>query len=141
MNRAINPFADPRTVPMKTYGCMAIAAGDEEANSLHRAMCGIYNDVYVFKVPDDYGEFPSTEGYTAENFAQMESSVEDPALFKFMQKCMDSVMDRVDRKFERFCTQYPGCVEKVIHWPKFGGKVFAVVGFVKVYPHAITLIH
>ena len=138
----INPFADPRTAPMKTYGCMAIAGTSEEVGKLHQAMIGIYNDVYTFSTPDDHGSFPDTQGYTSENFAELESSVEDPALFAVMQKCMDAVMDRVDRRYDRFCVQFPASrVEKFIHWPKFGGKVFAVVGFVKVFTHAIHLVH
>ena len=136
-----NPFADPSSRPMKTYGCMAIAGSSEDVGNIHREMLNIYNEVSIFSVPDDHGSFPDTQGYTAENFADLESVSEDPQLFKVMQKCMDFVMDKVDRKYERFCMQYPGRVEKFIHWPKFGGNVFAVVGFVKVYPHIIQLVH
>jgi hypothetical protein len=137
----ISPFADPRTVPMKTYGVMAIAAPSDEVSAIHSNMIAMFNDVLTFPISDSYGEFPDTRGYDDKNFAELESTMEDPALFKTMQKCMDAVMDKVDRKYERFCSQYPGRVEKFIHWPKFGGKVFAVVGIVKVYPHAITLVH
>ena len=136
-----NPFADPMQKPMKSYGCMSIAGKSAELGQLHRAMVNFYNDVDVFSIPDDHAEFPDTRGYTSENFADLESTVEDPALYAVMQKCIDAVLDRTNKKYERFCEQYPGKVEKFIHWPKFGGSVFAVVGMVKVYPHAITLVH
>ena len=141
MQQPARRFPGYNVKPMKIYSCMAIAGESGDIGEVHRQSVGLYNDVGTFSIPDDFGWYPSTEGYTAENFAQMESTIEDPALWSSMQKCMDYVMDHVDKKYERFCTQYPGRVEKFIHWPKFGGKVFAVIGFVKVYPHAITLVH
>lgn len=140
-NMVVNPFADTIHKPMKLYGCVSIAGSKNSVGNIHRELVGMFNDVDMFTVPDDTGSFPDTRGYTSENFAGLESTVEDPALYGVMQKCMDAVMNRVDKRYERFCEQYQGKVEKFIHWPKFGGNVFAVVGIVKVYPHAITLVH
>lgn len=128
-------------VPMKNYSCMAIAGSSGEIGNMHSKLIGTFNDVFTFSIPDDHGNFPDTTGYEAKNFAELESTIEDPALFRSMQRCLDAVVDKVDRKFERYCRQYPGRVEKFVHWPKFGGSVFGVVGFVNVYPHAISLVH
>jgi len=127
--------------PMKHFAIAAISGPIAKIKPLGEHLMAKFKKVELFPTPNDCGDFPNTEGYTAANWAQFESENEDGALFPFMTKCMDAVLDYTDNKYERQCNQYPGRVEKHIHWPKFGGDVFAVTGHVLVYPHRIILVH
>lgn len=93
-----------------------------------------FNKVLMFYIPDDYGNFPDTSGYTAENFKNMESDSEDPALFKQMQKCVDAVVEYNNKKIKHLVRMDFREVEGIIASPKFGGKIFAVAGIIKAIP-------
>lgn len=93
-----------------------------------------FNKVIMFNIPDDYGEFPDTSGYTSENFKDMESDSEDPALFKQMQKCVDAVVEYNNKKIKHLVRMNFREVEGILASPKFGGKVFAVAGIIKAIP-------
>jgi len=89
-----------------------------------------FDEVHIFDVPDDYGEFPDTTGYEREDWATIESDMEDPALFPFMTKCMDACLQftlKWERTFDLLGHVH---IENNLHWPKFGGKVFAVTGHI-----------
>jgi len=90
----------------------------------------LFELIHVFEIPDDYGEFPDTTGYTAENWETMESVMEDPALYPFMTKCMDVCLDFTNKKEKELDILGHDEINKFVHWPKFGGKVFAVTGHV-----------
>jgi len=93
-----------------------------------------FNKVIMFNIPDDYGEFPDTSGYTSENFKNMESDSEDPALFRKMQKCVDAVVEYNNKKIKHLDKMGFTEIEGILTGPKFGGKVFAVSGIVKAIP-------
>ena len=93
-----------------------------------------FSKVVMFNIPDDYGEFPDTSGYTSKEFATMESDSEDPALFKHMQKCVDAVVEYNNKKSKHLDRMGFTEVEGIIASPKFGGKVFAVAGLIKGIP-------
>ena len=93
-----------------------------------------FSKVVMFVIPDDYGEFPDTSGYTSEKFKDLETDVEDPALFKQMQKCVDAVVEYNNKKIKHLVRMDFTEVEGIIASPKFGGKVFAVAGIVKAIP-------
>ena len=88
-----------------------------------------------------FGEFPDTTGYQDDNFGMLEAEMEDPGLWPYMQKCLDCVTDYIDKKYERAVQMYPGEIEKFVHWPRFGGKIFAVTGHVTVKAHKIILVN
>ena len=102
----------------------------------------MFNKVRVFTIPDDYGEFPDTSGYDRDDWETLESDMEDPALFKTMQKCLDCVLDYNNKKIKQLDKRGHRNIEGFLHTPKFGGRVFAVAGVVRssspdtiIYPH------
>lgn len=121
---------DPRDV----FGTVIAIAGPKDLTGMIKDQIKeLYDQVYIFDVPDDYGEFPDTSGYTSENFEQFESEVEDGALYPFMTKCIDAVMDwntNRSNTLDRLGYQY---IESFLHAPKFGGKVFACGGFIRAF--------
>ena len=90
----------------------------------------IFDEVKIFEIPDDYGEFPDTTGYTADNWETMSSDVEDSNLYPYMTKAMDAALEFVNRRYKTADKLGFKSLEKHIHWPKFGGKIFAVTGHV-----------
>jgi hypothetical protein len=129
--------------PIKHWSIIAISGPDTEAKRTRHDMLsdGIYNKVVAFGHPDDYGSYPDTTGYYSDNWEDIELLDEDGNLFQHMTKCMDAVLEYVNNKYKRACTDYPGIVEKSIHWPKQGGKMFFVTGHVTVQPGQIGLLH
>ena len=93
-----------------------------------------FSKVIMFNIPDDYGEFPDTSGYTKKDFKKLELDMEDPALFKYMQKCVDAVVEYNNKKVKHLDKMAFTEIEGILASPKFGGKVFAVAGLVKAIP-------
>ena len=93
-----------------------------------------FDRVITFEMPGDYGEFPDTTGYTDNNWETIELDQEDSAVFPYMQKCMDACIDFVNKKVETVNGLGYMNIEGTIHWPKFGGTVFAVTGHVTAEP-------
>ena len=100
----------------------------------------MFDKIVLFDVPDDYGEFPDTTGYTAENWETMTSDQEDGSLYGFMTKCMDACLDFSNKQAD--LADRLGLIEihKNVHWPKFGGNIFAVTGHVTAVQAANRLI-
>jgi hypothetical protein len=91
---------------------------------------GTYDKVCKFYIPDDHGEFPDTSGYTRADWAEISSDMEDSQLWPHMQKCMDAVLDFVLSKGDTLEKLGMMNIKTDVNWPKQGGKVFAVTGFV-----------
>jgi len=115
---------------MAHWSIIAIAGPRREIADTKKALEDTFDEVHIFEVSDDYGEFPDTSGYTAENWEEMQTEIEDGNLFPIMTKCMDCALDYTNKK-ERAADML-GCydIKKSVHWPKFGGKIFAVTGHV-----------
>lgn len=90
----------------------------------------MFNEVLTFEIPDDYGEFPDTTGYTADNWGKMASTVEDSNLYPYMTRAMDAVLEFVNRRWTTADKLGYENLERHIHWPKFGGRIFVVTGHV-----------
>ena len=90
-----------------------------------------YDVVCKFETPGDHGEFPDTRGYDDKNWEELESVMEDSQLWPYMTKCMDSMVDFTVRESERKCKTGFINVKSTLHWPKEGGPVFMVAGFVE----------
>jgi len=99
----------------------------------------MFEKIVTFEIADDYGEFPDTTGYNVDNFEKMESDVEDAALFPIMQKCIDAVIDFTTKRYAIADKLGYNNLERHIHWPKFGGKIFAVTGHVVCMPSSFNL--
>ena len=129
--------------PIKHFSILAIAGPDKHAKLLRNDLIRkeLFNKVHVFSTPSDCGDFPDTTGYTQENWGEIELLNEDPALFQVMTKCMDCVLEYVNRKYIWCCDNFAGRVEKHVQWPKFGGSLFAVAGNVTVFPARIEILH
>lgn len=102
-----------------------------------------YDEVLKFSVHSGAGEFPDMGAYEhvvedengnkklSWDWQTFKSENEDGALYPYMTKCADAVMDYVFKRaeqLEKLCFQD---IVTTIHGPKFGGKVFAVIGFVE----------
>lgn len=98
-----------------------------------------FTEIHTFDVPDDYGCFPDTTGYTAENWEEMESDIEDGNLYKWMTKCMDVALEFTNRRSNIADKLGYRNINKTLHWPKFGGKIFAVTGHVTCLPPAYLM--
>lgn len=122
------------TEPIKHYAILAVAGPESEAKKARYDMLesGLYNKVYAFGHPDDYGDYPDTSGYNDDQWESIELLDEDSNLWKYMQKCMDCVLEYVNKRYSHCCDMFPGSVAKHIHWPKKGGKLFFVTGHVVV---------
>lgn len=94
----------------------------------------MFNEIKTFDITDDYGEFPDTTGYTADNWEKMSSQVEDSNLYPFMTRAMDAVLEFVNRRWNTADKLGYQNLERHSHWPKFGGKIFAVTGHVVCTP-------
>jgi len=93
----------------------------------------MFEKLYTFYIPDDFGEFPDTLGYTSKDFKNLESEMEDTALFPFMQKALDAVLDFNNKRQATLDKLGYMDIESFLHAPKFGGKVWAVAGFVRAF--------
>lgn len=89
-----------------------------------------YDRIITFDVPDDYGEFPDTTGYVQKDWEEIVLSKEDGNLYSYMAKCMDSAIDFTNKKSDELDSRGFVEIEKAIHWPRFGGTVFAATGHV-----------
>lgn len=129
--------------PVKHYSVLAIAGPHEEAMLAKSEMLDakMYNKVYAFGHADDYGNYPDTTGYEDGNWEDIELVDEDSNLYKYMTKCMDAVLEYVNKKYTYCCGVYGGNVEKHIHWPRKGGKMFFVTGHVIVEAGKVVTLH
>ena len=90
-----------------------------------------FHKVLVFRIPDDYGEFPDTSGYERKDFEKLESNLEDPNLYKYMQRALDAVVEFNDKRLIRFEKRGYEDLEGFIHAPKFGSRIFCTIGIVR----------
>lgn len=100
----------------------------------------MFDRIITFDVPDDYGEFPDTTGYTKEDWEKITLHKEDGALYPFMTKCMDAVLDFTNKESDQLDRLGYRQIEKNVHWPKFGGNIFACTGHVTGYAPAIQIV-
>ena len=125
----------------EVVGSIIVIAGPKrETHDMWKELKPLFEKYVVFDVTDDYGEFPDTQGYTAKQFSEMESSMEDPALFPFMTKCLDAVMEYNASRVSMMDKLGYHDIEGFIHTPKFGGKIFAVVGMVRAYKPRVAIV-
>jgi len=123
---------------MITWSIIAFVGPRHEISRI-QGLDEMFDKVMLFDIPDDYGEFPDTSGYTKENWGHLESAMEDPALFGHMTKCMDAVLDWTNSRASIAAQMFYQNVENLIMWPKFGGKIFAVAGVVKAHKPNLTI--
>lgn len=129
--------------PIKHWSIFVVSGPDNLAKETRREILnqGLYDKVICFGHPDDYGEYPDTSGYESEDWENIELLEEDSNLYKYMMKCVDAVDDYVNKKYKHACELYPGSVEKTIHWPKEGGKLFFITGHVTVEANSTVTFH
>jgi hypothetical protein len=114
------------------HSIIAIAGPKAEVWSVKKALerDSEFGRVITFDVPDDYGEFPDTSGYVQKNWEDIVLSKEDGNLYGFMAKCMDAAIDFTNKKADELDNRGFLQIEKAIHWPRFGGNIFAATGHV-----------
>jgi len=121
------------TIEHRCYGSVIAVAGPTKEIQNMKESFKMFDKIYTFDVPDDYGEFPDTTGYTREDFDKIESIMEDPALLPYMTKCVDAVMEYNNTRSASLEKLGYIDIEAVLQAPKFGGRIFAAVGFVKAF--------
>lgn len=124
------------------WSIMAIAGPAADLSEIKKNgnLKKMYDKIHYFDIPDDYGEFPDTSGYTADNWEQLESTMEDGNLYPYMQKCLDAVMDYTKGMADHAEKNGYWNIKETLQWPKFGGKIFAIVGFVRANTSSSNLI-
>ena len=134
---------DNMNQPLKHYSIIAIAGPERLAKQTRAAILGEdkFNKVVCFAHPDDYGDYPDTSGYERDDWESIELLDEDGNLYKYIMKCVDAVDDYVNKKYKFACDRFPGQVEKNVHWPKEGGKMFFVTGHVTVQAGSVVTVH
>jgi hypothetical protein len=100
----------------------------------------MFDRIVTFDVPDDYGEFPDTTGYTSQDWEKITLQQEDGALYPFMTKCMDVVLEYTNHQADHLDRMGYQNIEKNVHWPKFGGTMFACTGHVTGYAPSIQIV-
>lgn len=129
--------------PIKHWSIIAISGPEKEAKETRKLLLGDnkFNKVLCFGHPDNYGMYPDTSGYDSDNWEEMELLDEDSALHPQITKCVDAVLDYINKKYDFACKMFPGQVEKNMHFPKKGGKLFFVTGHVTVEAGSVVTIH
>jgi len=93
-----------------------------------------WDQVVQVEIPDDHGEFPDTSAYDREDFADFETKMEDDALFPYMTKCVDVVLNFTTKKADGLAKLNFRNIHGSMHGMKTGGKMFVVAGFVDYEP-------
>ena len=111
------------------YSIIAIAGPQREIAGLKEKLPE-FSEVRVFDVPDDYGEFPDTSGYVKEDWESVVLHKEDGSLYSYMTKCMDCVLEFTNKRAVTMDSLGYMDIAATVHWPRFGGSVFAVTGHI-----------
>jgi len=127
---------------MKNVNSIIALAGPRSELHKIRFPEGTYDKVFKFECPDDHGEFPDMGAYESRSedeggntiishdWEKFESSMEDNQLFPYMTKCVDAVADWMMKRAETLEKLNFINILTTMNGHKFGGKVFAVAGFV-----------
>jgi len=113
--------------------CLALVGPKQDLADIHDKLKDMFERIYIFHVPDDYGEFPDTTGYSKENWESLESTMEDPALYPFMTKAVDAIVEFNNNRMTTLDRLSCRDIESFVHAPKFGGKIWAVAGFIRAF--------
>ncbi len=112
------------------HSIIAVAGPKSDIWKLKKNLEKTFDRVISFDVPDDYGEFPDTSGYIKDDWENIKIDKEDGSLYSFMTKCMDAAIDFTNKKTDEMDNRGFVEIEKAVHWPRFGGNIFAATGHV-----------
>lgn len=112
------------------HSIIAVAGPRTETWKLKKELEKNFDRVITFDVPDSYGEFPDTSGYVEDDWQTVVADKEDGSLYSYMTKCMDACIDFTNKKCDEMDNRGFVDIEKAIHWPRFGGNIFAATGHV-----------
>lgn len=93
-----------------------------------------WDKIIKVEIPGDHGDFPDTSGYEAEDFGDMESKVEDSQLLRYMQTCVDGVLDFVGKNSDRLARLNFQNIESTVAGMNTGGSMFVLAGVVSYEP-------
>src|SRR4030065_2229844 len=124
MKQKYNPYANDRRDVLGSI--MALVGPKNETNKIKSNMEKMFDKLVVFDIPDDYGEFPDTTGYEADDYTQFESDMEDSNLYPYMMKCIDAVEDYNNSRSKTLEILGYRDIEAILTAPKYGGKVWCV---------------
>lgn len=132
MKQKYNPYAnDKRDIQ---GSIIALAGPKRDIESIKPNIDKMFEKVIIFNIPDDYGEFPDTTGYEADNYTEFVSDMEDSNLYPYMMKCIDAVDDYNSSRSTILEKLGYRDIEAILTAPKFGGKVWCVAGIIKAFP-------
>jgi len=124
---------------------IAITGRAREIDKIHFPP-GVYDKIHKFPCPDDHGEFPDMGAYEtraidengnviiSHDWEQFQSHMEDSQLYPYMLKCADAVTDYLTGEAELLERLGMSNIMTTMNGHKFGGRVFAVAGFVRYQP-------
>ncbi len=118
-------------MPLKPVSIIAIAGPRPAIDQMAEELRMLYDQVVLFGVPDDHGNFPDISGYTRKDYEKIILLEEDPQLQEAMWSCVCAVYDFCDKKLKILTKLSFSDVESYTHGRKRGGKVFALAGFVR----------
>ncbi len=117
-------------MPLKPVSIIAIAGPRPAIDQMAEELRMLYDQVVLFGISDNFGEFPDTSGYTRDDYEKIELREEDPQLLKVMKNCLDSVDYYCDKKMKFMAKMNFSDVRYDLHGNTLGGKIFALAGFV-----------
>lgn len=113
---------------------IAITGPKWEIRKMANNMKDRYDRVIELPLPDDYGEFPDLTGYMAKDFQHLETEAEDPALHPYMQNALDAVVQWSGDRMTALEKAGYSDIEGFMHAPTFGGRIWAIAGFIRAWP-------
>ncbi len=93
-----------------------------------------WDKIVKVEIPDNHGEFPDTSGYDSKDWMNFESNREDSALLRYIQKCVDAVLDFITKNSDRLSALQFQNIKSTVAGMKTGGDIFALAGFVSYEP-------
>ena len=96
-----------------------------------------WDKIVKVEIPDNHGCFPDLSGYDMSNFHEFSSDMEDDALYPYMTKCVDAVLDFTVKKAVTMEALNFQDVSSSISGMNTGGAMFVVAGFVNWEPMRI----
>ena len=121
-------------MPTKPVSIIAIAGPRPAIDQMAEELRMLYDQVVLFGVSDDFGDFPDTSGYNRNDYEKIELHDEDPQLLLVMKNCLDAVDSYCDKKMRFLARMNFSDVRYDLQGNTLGGKIFALAGFVHYGP-------
>ena len=113
------------------YSVIALAGPQHLIDTATVNLGSTYHKVFKVHTPRDCGEFPDMQGYESKDFREIELDSEDPHLHQYIIKCVDMVVDALEKRESVLEKLGVPDIESVVNGLNQGGPLFVIAGFVK----------